>query len=405
MSRLLIHRPTSYLSSNSGGPDGYLWQLRRGLEKLGEKRVDFIEDGPPAPAGAPVVAKKPSRFPEFSRRRHLVETELFALTGVPPRWNPLRYRNRPETEITRAALDSHAWVHAHFTQDADKLLQRADRKKLILSSHSPEAPALEMRALLSAKGLSSRYEKLLLETLLARDLDAFRRADAWIFPSPGAMEPYRETLPGFTELIGTKPVAFVPTGVSPPARPVPEAIAKRRIAPAGEIQVCFVGRHEPVKGYDIFKEAGMALLAADPKVHIVCAGVGSLAAPEHPRWHELGRINDVQALLCASDLFVLPNRRTYYDLILIEALAAGVPVVATATGGNRDVAACTEAVRLCAPDSTSMLEVMRAECAAPAARREALRELARSHYLEHHTDGSFARGYVRALTELSVLPA
>lgn len=40
-------------------------------------------------------------------------------------------------------------------------------------------------------------------------------------------------------------------------------------------------------------------------------------------------------LLQEVDVFVLPNRQTYYDLILLEVMRAGKPVLLTTTGGNK----------------------------------------------------------------------
>ena len=40
-------------------------------------------------------------------------------------------------------------------------------------------------------------------------------------------------------------------------------------------------------------------------------------------------------MIAASDVFLLPNRETYFDLILLEVLSLGVPVVLSNTGGNK----------------------------------------------------------------------
>lgn len=39
--------------------------------------------------------------------------------------------------------------------------------------------------------------------------------------------------------------------------------------------------------------------------------------------------------MAAADIFVLPNRETYFDLIMLEALSLGTIVVASNTGGNK----------------------------------------------------------------------
>jgi glycosyltransferase involved in cell wall biosynthesis len=55
---------------------------------------------------------------------------------------------------------------------------------------------------------------------------------------------------------------------------------------------------------------------------------------DHVAW--LGERNDVEDLLAASDIFVLPSHQEGFSNALLEAMAARLPVVATSVGGNRD---------------------------------------------------------------------
>ena len=56
---------------------------------------------------------------------------------------------------------------------------------------------------------------------------------------------------------------------------------------------------------------------------------------KHPRWIEVGWTNDPHSIIAASDVFVLPNKETYFDLIMLEVLSLGTIVVASSTGGNK----------------------------------------------------------------------
>jgi glycosyltransferase involved in cell wall biosynthesis len=40
------------------------------------------------------------------------------------------------------------------------------------------------------------------------------------------------------------------------------------------------------------------------------------------------------AIMASCDWLVLPNREAYFDLVLLEAMAAGLPAVVSAVGGN-----------------------------------------------------------------------
>jgi len=65
-----------------------------------------------------------------------------------------------------------------------------------------------------------------------------------------------------------------------------------------------------------------------------------------PRWRPLGRRDDVERLLQASDLYVLPTHREGLPRSIIEAMATGLAVVAT------DIPACRELVE---PERTGAL--------------------------------------------------
>lgn len=50
-----------------------------------------------------------------------------------------------------------------------------------------------------------------------------------------------------------------------------------------------------------------------------------------------GFVNDIRVLMWASDLFVLPSYNEPFGLVLLEAMASGLPVIATSSGGPLDL--------------------------------------------------------------------
>lgn len=103
--------------------------------------------------------------------------------------------------------------------------------------------------------------------------------------------------------------------------------------------VLSIGRLSPEKGYDDLLRAFAA--ATLPSTHLVLVGGG----PEHQALHALhlelglrGRVtfagvqHEVARWLSAADLYVQPSRREGLPLALLEAMAAGVPVIATRVG-------------------------------------------------------------------------
>jgi glycosyltransferase involved in cell wall biosynthesis len=103
----------------------------------------------------------------------------------------------------------------------------------------------------------------------------------------------------------------------------------------------YVGRLDPVKGIDVLLRA-MAGLAGKLDLQLIIAGDG----PEKPRLKKLsdepalaGRIHftgfhrDVAGLLKASQLLVLPSYWEGLPLSVMEAMAAGIPVIASRIEG------------------------------------------------------------------------
>jgi glycosyltransferase involved in cell wall biosynthesis len=104
----------------------------------------------------------------------------------------------------------------------------------------------------------------------------------------------------------------------------------------------FAARLEEQKGGTFLLQALAHLAPTRPRLHLVLAGEGSLAdelASEavalgiSDRVHFLGVRLDVPQLLRAVELFVLPSVWEGLPMVILEALAAGCPVVATDVGG------------------------------------------------------------------------
>jgi glycosyltransferase involved in cell wall biosynthesis len=224
-----------------------------------------------------------------------------------------------------------------------------DRKieaKLLFMSHSPELPSSEFyhRAKQGqVLDVEKKYEafKLLEET-------AFSQADILIFPTQEAMEPYIQASKMFKDLLVKKDVRFIPTGCD---SVVIEGLLNNDLRQRYNIQtkyiISFIGRHTYVKGYDLLQRIAKVVLAKRDDVTFVIGGEISqeISPLNHPRWIELGRINPAE-LLSITDLFILPNRQTYFDLILLEVLSAGIPTIASNTGGNKSVFKATQVINL-----------------------------------------------------------
>ena len=110
--------------------------------------------------------------------------------------------------------------------------------------------------------------------------------------------------------------------------------------------VIVLGRLAANKGQRFLVEAAPAILARFPTTHFAFAGNpegrGDIEARIRtlhlePHFSLLGFRSDVVNLLRSSDLFVLPSLAEGFSLSIIEALAAGLPVVATRVGGATEI--------------------------------------------------------------------
>ena len=109
-----------------------------------------------------------------------------------------------------------------------------------------------------------------------------------------------------------------------------------------------VGRLEDRKGHDQFLDAMRTLVATgngtspqglivgDGPLRVALEGYAATIGPAG-RIRFTGTVADVRPLLAAMDVFVLPSWAEGMSNALMEAMAAGRPVVATAVGGNTEV--------------------------------------------------------------------
>jgi phosphatidylinositol alpha-mannosyltransferase len=125
--------------------------------------------------------------------------------------------------------------------------------------------------------------------------------------------------------------------------------------------IMFCGRHEPRKGLDVLLSA-LAELPADVRCWVASDGpdtAGLRARYAHDgRIEWLGRLSDEDkiARLASADVFCAPSLRgESFGVVLIEAMAAGTPIVASDLPGYRRVARPDVDALLTAPGDTAAL--------------------------------------------------
>jgi len=154
-------------------------------------------------------------------------------------------------------------------------------------------------------------------------------------------------------------------GLYPPVTPRMRADARSALAlPPGTKLVGTVARLHPSKGVDDLVRAAARVLARVPDARFVVVGdgkqraaldrlAGKLGVAERVLF--LGERRDVPFLLAGLDLFVLSSREEGMGIVLLEAMASGVPVVATAAGGIVEVVENTVSGLLVPPGDVDRL--------------------------------------------------
>ena len=109
-----------------------------------------------------------------------------------------------------------------------------------------------------------------------------------------------------------------------------------------------VGNIRRVKGHDLLIRAAAAVVARFPRATFTVAGevlepdffrelqqlVDQFGLGEHFRF--VGKISDLGSHFAKSDIFILPSRSEGFSNALIEAMACGLPSIATTVGGNAE---------------------------------------------------------------------
>jgi len=155
-----------------------------------------------------------------------------------------------------------------------------------------------------------------------------------------------------------------------------------RVTP-GELVVGHVGRFDPIKRQDDLLEALLLLRARGRRVRGVFAGEG----PERARFearaadlegvHVVPRARYVAGLLRALDVFVLCSAHEATPRALLEAMACGLPCVATSVGGVPEMLAGGAGI-LVPPADSSALAAALEPLLADGERRAALGRAARA---------------------------
>jgi glycosyltransferase involved in cell wall biosynthesis len=111
--------------------------------------------------------------------------------------------------------------------------------------------------------------------------------------------------------------------------------------------ICYTGRLHEAKGLDVLISACAAVQKGGRRCQLLLVGDGPERAKLEAQANEggdpgmvrfIGAVDDVEPYLRASDLFALPSRFEGLSVSLLEAMALGMPCIASDIAANREVA-------------------------------------------------------------------
>jgi glycosyltransferase involved in cell wall biosynthesis len=153
-----------------------------------------------------------------------------------------------------------------------------------------------------------------------------------------------------------------------------EWLQHRRVLKPSLIQdewkiILTVARVSKWKRHDLVLSAFEQVAKSDPMLHLVCLGSTDELEPDwwaylqertrlspfSERVHWIGHVDDVRPWYRAAYTLVLASEREPFGRVIVEAMACGVPVIATRAGGVPEIIRHQQDGLLVAPDSVEEL--------------------------------------------------
>lgn len=185
--------------------------------------------------------------------------------------------------------------------------------------------------------------------------------------------------------------------------------AVRRPRGAGGV-VKALGRFVHGKGFDVLLAATAAAGARGARFTVEIGGDGRERAALQTLSERLGIagrvtfpgwIDDVAAFLADADLFVLPSRDEAFGIVVLEAMARGVPIVATRVSGPLEVLDDESAVLVEADDANALAAAIGSVLDDPHAAQARARQ-ALATFLARYTDEVVVGRYLSAYRRLAL---
>jgi len=201
-----------------------------------------------------------------------------------------------------------------------------------------------------------------------------------------------------------------------PEGPRPDDLPWRGVKQDGDgapVVLGTVGRLDPIKNHAGLLRAFRAILDRhpewQPRLRLIIAGDGPLRDELVAMTRDLGlerftwlpgARGDVPQLMRAMDVFVLPSINEGISNTILEAMATGLPVVASRCGGNPELVVEGVTGALCDPNDIGGLQAALESYVAKAGLRESHGRAARERVAEHFSLDAMVGRYMALYDEM-----
>jgi glycosyltransferase involved in cell wall biosynthesis len=181
--------------------------------------------------------------------------------------------------------------------------------------------------------------------------------------------------------------------------------------------VVYTGRLMSTKGLPLLIEVWKAVQPSQPQAKLLIVGGGSKDIHDCEDYlhsyvanNQLedsvifaGSVSNVDEYLKASDVFVFPTEDEAFGISMIEAMACGLPAIATSVGGLKDIVSPGENGILIEVGSFDQLKQALVTVMSDLPKAQALGKAALSTVQERYTRSAVAQKYVELLTKIAKL--
>ncbi|MDE9486655.1 glycosyltransferase [Xenorhabdus bovienii] len=308
-----------------GGPPGYLYNLKK-IEKNYNYHVFSVNEN----MSRDNTSYNKIKFPKLILRHLLCLKYLISLLGIK--------KIKEEKKIF-----DYDFVLAHTAPIAARLISinknEGKKTKIGFMPHGPVSYSIEV-----LDDIESKYGKFITRRIYEKALShfenqIFNRADFISVAAKKGLDAYTNIKCDYKNKLFE-----VTTGLPELKCDLNQNEIRNELnIPPNSFVVGFFGRYNHHKGYDFFCNE-ILLNKSHENIFFISAGTGPISEIKNNNYINFGWRRDIEKLITACDLVVLPNRYTYFDLLPLECLSLSRPVAVSKTGGNIKLLSLSSAI-------------------------------------------------------------